>query len=273
MKIQDMFVKSITRDIKGVIKVGQSDDENAYQELEEYVVTSELEKYMNRFFDAYQRSRKGSTDKMGVWISGFFGSGKSHFLKILSYILENRQVRDQEGRLHRASSFFTEGVKVEDQGLREKIRELAGDSEDLDVILFNIDSKSATDSKLNKDAIKDVFMKVFHDYLGYCGSIPFLADFERKLDLDGSFDAFKEKFYEINGASWEESREDFYFIQEEIIETVTSLNLMSEGEARNWAEHGQDSYSLSIDKFAEHVKKFCEKKGRKSASILRMTAS
>lgn len=262
MKIQDMFVKSITRDIKGVIKVGQSDDENAYQELEEYVVTSELEKYMNRFFDAYQRSKKGSTDKMGVWISGFFGSGKSHFLKILSYILENRQVRDQEGRLHRASSFFTEGVKVEDQGLREKIRELAGDSEDLDVILFNIDSKSATDSKLNKDAIKDVFMKVFHDYLGYCGSIPFLADFERKLDLDGSFDAFKEKFYEINGASWEESREDFYFIQEEIIETVTSLNLMSEGEARNWAEHGQDSYSLSIDKFAEHVKKFCEKKGR-----------
>ncbi len=84
MKIQDMFEKKITREIKGVIKVGQKDDENVYQELDEYVVTTELEKYMNRFFDAYSRSVTGRTDNMGVWISGFFGSGKSHFLKILS---------------------------------------------------------------------------------------------------------------------------------------------------------------------------------------------
>ena len=75
MKIQDMFEKKITREIKGVIKVGQKDDENVYQELDEYVVTTELEKYMNRFFDAYNRSITGRTDNMGVWISGFFGSG------------------------------------------------------------------------------------------------------------------------------------------------------------------------------------------------------
>ena len=84
MKIQDMFEKKITREIKGVIKVGQKDDENVYQELDEYVVTAELEKYMDRFFDAYSRSITGRTDNMGMWISGFFGSGKSHFLKILS---------------------------------------------------------------------------------------------------------------------------------------------------------------------------------------------
>ena len=52
MNIRDMFFKEIDRDIKGVIKVGQSDDENIFQELDEYVVTSELEKYMDRFFAA-----------------------------------------------------------------------------------------------------------------------------------------------------------------------------------------------------------------------------
>ena len=83
MKIKDMFYKEIDRDIKGVIKVGQADDENVYQELEEYVVTSELESYMKRFFNAYINGLETKTDKMGVWISGFFGSGKSHFLKIL----------------------------------------------------------------------------------------------------------------------------------------------------------------------------------------------
>lgn len=262
MIIRDMFYKEIDRDIKGVIKVGQADDENIFQELDEYVVTSELEKYMDRFFAAYKRGVESRTDKMGVWISGFFGSGKSHFLKILSYILSNKVVQDNKGTPRAASSFFLEGVKVESGSLKKKIDEVSGWSNDIDVILFNIDSKSATDSKMNKDAIKDVFMKVFNDYLGYCGSIPFLADFERKLDTDGKYEDFKKKFEEINGSPWTEAREDFYFIQDEIIESVVDLGIMSENEAKNWAENAQSAYSLSIDKFAEYVRKYCESKGK-----------
>ena len=87
MKIREMFHKGIDREINGVIKVGQKDKENVYQELDEYVVTEELNKYMNRFFDAYKRGLTGRTDKMGVWIAGFFGSGKSNSLKSLFYIL------------------------------------------------------------------------------------------------------------------------------------------------------------------------------------------
>lgn len=90
MFIKDMFVKPIDRDIKGVIKVGQADDENIKQELEEYVVTRELQKHFTDFFASYKKGINGHTDNMGVWISGFFGSGKSHFLKILSYLLANK---------------------------------------------------------------------------------------------------------------------------------------------------------------------------------------
>ena len=92
MKLKNMFAKPIERDIKGVIKVGQSDESNVRQELEEYVVTAELQKHFAKFFSNYNGSIRGNTDKMGVWISGFFGSGKSHFLKILSYLLENKVV-------------------------------------------------------------------------------------------------------------------------------------------------------------------------------------
>lgn len=262
MIIQDMFEKPISREIKGVIKVGQKDDENVYQELDEYVVTAELEKYMNRFFDAYNRSITGRTDNMGVWISGFFGSGKSHFLKILSYILSNREVENEEGNKKRAESFFTQGVKVEDDKLKNKIANIAAESGDIDVILFNVDSKSTTDSKINKEAIKDVFMKVFNDYLGYCGSIPFLADFERKLDEQGKYEDFKAKFEEIEGISWKDGREDYYFVQDSIVQAVVELGIMSEDAAKNWAENAENSYSLSSDKFAEYVKKYCDKKGK-----------
>ena len=81
MLIKDMFEKKINRDIQGVIKVGQAEDENIKQELEEYVVTRELQKHFRDFFSNYKKGINGHTDKMGVWISGFFGSGKSHFLK------------------------------------------------------------------------------------------------------------------------------------------------------------------------------------------------
>ena len=89
-KLKEIYEKDIEREIQGVIKV---DDENFIkQELEEYVVTDELLKHFNSFFDSYNSGINGNTEKMGVWISGFFGSGKSHFLKIISYLLENKIV-------------------------------------------------------------------------------------------------------------------------------------------------------------------------------------
>lgn len=81
MKIQTMFEKDINRDINGVIKVRQDDEHSLQQELSEYIITKELRKHFRTFFDHYTKAIDTPTDKIGVWISGFFGSGKSHFLK------------------------------------------------------------------------------------------------------------------------------------------------------------------------------------------------
>ena len=77
MQIKDMFRKKIDREIQGVIIVGQGEETNVAQELEEYVVTRELQRHFADFFAAYKKGIQGTTPKMGVWISGFFGSGKS----------------------------------------------------------------------------------------------------------------------------------------------------------------------------------------------------
>ena len=92
MKINDIFLKDIHRNIDGVITATKTSDEQIYQELDEYVVTKELQSHFQVFFDAYKRGVLSDTSKMGVWIQGFFGSGKSHFLKILAYILENKEI-------------------------------------------------------------------------------------------------------------------------------------------------------------------------------------
>ena len=69
MRIQDMFERDIDRNINGVIKIEQNDEEVIEQELAEYVVTNELRGHFSTFFDAYERALDAPTDKIGVWIS------------------------------------------------------------------------------------------------------------------------------------------------------------------------------------------------------------
>ncbi|MGV8154532.1 MAG: BREX system P-loop protein BrxC [Alkaliphilus sp.] len=253
MKIQDLFHKQIDRDIKGVIKIGQEDDENVKQELEEYVVTRELRVHIDKFFTAYKKGLDGHTDKMGVWISGFFGSGKSHFLKVLSYILENKEVDGIK-----AMEYFRD--KIDDSILLGDIKR-ASDI-DSDVILFNIDSKADSDSKSNKEAIVKVFNKVFNDHLGYCGSIPWLAELEKKMDREGIYEAFKNKYCEANGETWQSARNDFFFIEDEFVECYSSVSDMSENAVRKWYNKAEEYYTISIEKFANSVKEHIESKAK-----------
>ena len=254
MIIKDMFAKPIDRDIKGVIKVGQDDNANIQQELEEYVVTRELQKHFRDFFASYKRGINGETDKMGVWISGFFGSGKSHFLKILSYLLENKEVNGK-----RALDYFIEDNKIADPMVLADMKLAA--NVPTDVVLFNIDSKSDVDAKQSKVAIISVLHKVFNEMQGYCASNPFLADLERNLDDSGKFEEFKQKFEENNGSEWTEAREEFYFIQDEIVETLAEIGYMSEESSRIFCEKAAGEYPYQIESFANLVNKYIEKKG------------
>lgn len=248
MYIKNMFAKKIDRDIKGVIKVGQGDDENVKQELEEYVVTRELQRHFSDFFTSYKKGILGNTDKMGVWISGFFGSGKSHFLKILSYILENRIV---DGK--RAVDYFIEDHKIEDKVVLGDMKLAANLS--TDVILFNIDSKSGmADTQNNKEAILSVFLKVFNQHLGFYGANPHLADLERTLTEEGKYEEFQKVFAEIRGKKWSESRHQFRFIQDHVCKALVQIDYMSMEAAKNACESFTLPYNIDISTFAKMIK-------------------
>ncbi len=159
-KLREIFKNDINRPIQNVIKVGEN-QEVVKQELEEYVVTREIKNHFHTFFGAYNKSIKKPTDEIGVWISGFYGSGKSHLLKILSYILENAQTIDGKN----AVDYFED--KLEDKELFEELKK-AG-SIDSKIILFNIASVASIDTITNKkDQILTVFEKTFNESIGLC---------------------------------------------------------------------------------------------------------
>ena len=254
MIIKEMFAKPIDRDIKGVIKVGQDDDSNIKQELSEYVVTRELQKHFREFFDSYKRGITGNTDKMGVWISGFFGSGKSHFLKILSYILQNKSVDGKN-----AIDYFIEDNKINDPMVLADMNLAA--TVPTDAILFNIDSKSESTGKDNNDAIVSVFLKVFNEMQGFCSNNFALADLERRLTDEGKYDDFRSIFENSYGEKWEDARHEFDFIQDDVIDALVDIGYMSAESARSWSDKALEPYSISIEDFAKLVKKYIDKKG------------
>src|SRR2546427_11204732 len=92
MRIAPLFQKDIHRPINGVVKADQLDASSVWQELDEFVVTRELDQHLRKFFSAHgeamdHRHDPQSSGTIGVWVSGFFGSGKSHFIKVRSYLL------------------------------------------------------------------------------------------------------------------------------------------------------------------------------------------
>ena len=250
MQLQYIYKSDINRDINGVIKVAQNDEKSIEQELREYIITRELRKHFNTFFNNYEKSLNYPTDKIGVWISGFFGSGKSHFLKILSYLLSNDAVAGKP-----SVEYFTD--KFDDPMMFAQLERCA--NVPTDTILFNIDSKSP----INKDktAILRVFAKVFYEYRGFYGDDLKVARLEQFIDKSGKTDAFKSKFAEVNGDEWENVRDAFAFFEDDIVETLVETLGMSETAARNWF-NGTETADMSIEQLVKEIKEYIDSKGK-----------
>ena len=100
-KIKDLIRRDISVKVEGVVKV--YDRSSLASEIREYVVTDKIEDDLKRIVDTFtqvsETLRRGGKprDVMGIWVSGFFGSGKSHFAKVLGYLLQNELLQDDSG--------------------------------------------------------------------------------------------------------------------------------------------------------------------------------
>ena len=250
MRIQDMFVQNIDRSINGVVKVAQNDTQSLEQELREYIITKELRKHFYTFFENYSKAILTPNDQIGVWISGFFGSGKSHFLKMLSYLLSNQKVAGRH-----AFDYFAD--KFDDPVLLATVQRCV--QIPTEAILFNID----IEGPINKDktAVFRVFAKVFYNHCGFYGEDLKIAKLEQFIDRQGKTAEFRKIFRQINGAEWLESRDSAAFFEDDIVETLESVLGMSETAARNWF-NSEENGDMSIHQLVSEIKEYADSKGK-----------
>ncbi len=257
MKLQQLFTKDISRPINGVVKADQIGNDTVFIELDEYVITTELKGHIEQFFEYYMPSvhdpkKASETGKSGIWVSGFFGSGKSHFIKIMSYLLKNVETT-HDGATKRAIDFFEE--KLADEQLLLGNMHQAIQKEN-NVILFNIDSRADTDDK--EDAILKVFLKVFNEKMGYSGDHAHIADLERDLDARGKLESFHQVFEELTGSPWLEERDSYDFYRDELANAFSKVTGQSEESARQSIERLENNFTLDIQNFCKWVKQYLD---------------
>ena len=249
MIIRDMFADDINRKINGVIKVDQAADDVIEQELNEYVITKELKKHFITFFNYYSDALDEPTADTGVWISGFFGSGKSHFLKMLSYLLENKAVKG----IHSVERFRK---KFEDDPATYMLIDRSTKVR-TETILFNIDIEGS----INKDktAVLRVFAKTFYNHQGFFGENLKVAKLEQYIEQQGKTDEFRRVFEEKKGMPWVDSRKAFAFNGKYIIPTLVEVLDMSEEDAKAWF-NDKSATEFSIAQLVEDIKDYLNTK-------------
>jgi len=247
MILKDIFLKPVDRPIEGVIK---ADDEASLRlEMEEYVLTNEIEKQLEQFLDAYNDYENAN----GVWVSGFFGSGKSHLLKMLALLIENRELDGSP-----ALDLFLPkcGDNAMLAGQLKKAVSIPSKS-----ILFNIDQKADVIRKDQVDALLAVFVKVFDEMCGYYGKQGYIAQFERDLDERGLYGKFKAAFENASGLPWEKGREQALLERKNIAKAYSQATGEDESAADGIIEKYRTQHKVSIEDFAEQVQAYVDKRG------------
>ncbi len=243
MKIHELFLKPVERPIDGVIKA--DDDRNLQTELEEYVVTRHVARGLGVFTDRYLTELTAN----GVWISGFFGSGKSHLLKILSLILDGQPL---------ASGVRPADIvlpKIEDEIVKANLRKAT--SIPSRSILFNIDQKFDGIGGDHSAPILEVFVKVLNELQGYYGKQGYIARFEHDLDVRGDLLPFKETYLKVNGATWEKDREAIATARKAAFAKAYAAHFsVAESEASSLMRQVREDYRVSIESFAQMVKDY-----------------
>ena len=243
MQIHELFLKPVDRPIDGVIKA--DDARNLQTELEEYVVTRDVALGLDTFSDRYLHELTAN----GVWISGFFGSGKSHLLKILSLILDGHPLANGV----RPADIIL--PKIEDEIVKAnllKATAIASRS-----ILFNIDQKFDGIGGDHSSPILEVFVKVLNELQGYYGKQGYIARFEHDLDLRGDFGPFKKTYLKLNGATWEKDREAIATARKAAFTKAYAAHFgVAESEASSLMRQVREDYRVSIESFAQMVKDY-----------------
>ncbi|MCC8119638.1 MAG: BREX system P-loop protein BrxC [Bacteroidales bacterium] len=245
MKQQEIYAKDINREINGVIKASSTND--LATEIKEYIITAEQMRQLPRIFESLSQPNKSTF----AWIAGDFGSGKSHLLKILSYVLENETKVD--GKTF--GQYLAEKAEKDFELSASIVRACRIPTR---CALFNIQDSLDGVGKKSVDPVLHIFLKEFNRKLGYDEKKPAIAEIERYFDNKGKLQWFHEEYQRRFGKAWEADRPSILMKQQNIAVILADLDGTSVEVALQNIKTQIDNYSLDPNGFVKLVKEYLD---------------
>ena len=242
--IKDILARPVADNIEEVIKVDQNDVEIIKSEIAEYVMTNSILDHFIRVLERYQETPANPHEGIGIWVSGFFGSGKSSFAKLLGLALSNRDILNE--------------------GAAARLANRRPDSKKLQVILKQISEKIPTEAvifdvstdrgiRAGSQTMTEIMHRCFVKALGYADSLD-LAQLEIDLEAEGLLDSFKAKYHAVFQKNWDTEKAKIAFALSQASRVMSELDHATYPVADSWVKAAHNRADVTPGLLAERSK-------------------
>lgn len=186
LKIKELFdtSKDIYRTIEKVITYNVAKESRLKSEITEYVVTDHIEEQIHKVLDKMNDGMEsGGGYEVGIWVSGFYGSGKSSFTKYLGLAFDNQAKIDHTPFL----TYFINQIKgPKPKALLSAIVRKYPAA----VVMLDLASEMLAGAKM-EDIATVLYYKVLQ-WAGYSRNLK-VAALEIRLEQEGRFEEFQKR--------------------------------------------------------------------------------
>src|SRR5690348_11313045 len=211
--IKTLFANDIRRRIEEVIKVDQTDEEIIRDEINEYVVTDAIRTHYTGIFEAYRETPNKPHEGIAIWVSGFFGSGKSSFAKMLGLSVANRTIAGESAAERFAERAGDKKLQVLLKAINEKIPTHA--------VIFDVSTDRGIRS--GNQTLTEIMYGLFLQSLGYSKDLD-LSELEIGLEEKGQLEKFEAEYRSIFTKEWSQEKGKVAFALSEASRVLNSLD-------------------------------------------------
>jgi len=270
MQFKDLYLKGLDRKVNPAVSASDVSEETINTEIEEYVFTKEI---VINLFKILKNIKTNEGSHVGIWINGYYGSGKSHFLKYVSYCLLKEHAEKAMSRLINAyndilkASSGLSDIDDVSMGELETLKKWYVEKADVELVLFNIGDVHDANAN-HEQTFTTIFWNQFNSRRGYNSfNLPMAQFLEKALDDDGKFDEFKQ-YVKGKGYDWEANisrfsagRLDMALQMAKEVDSNLSIDAIKNKIINN-------DLNVSVDAFANEIKEYIQNKGNRNYRIM-----
>ena len=240
--IKVLFANDINRRIEEVIKVDQADEKIIRDEISEYVVTDAILSHYTEIFDAYRETPNKPHEGVAIWVSGFFGSGKSSFAKMLGLAIANRTVAGKS-----AGGLFTE--RAGNNKLTVLLKAI-NETIPTHAVIFDVSTDRGIRS--GNQTLTEIMYGLFLQSLGYAKDLD-LSELEIGLEEKGQLARFEDEYKRLFGKDWAAEKGKVAFALSEASRVLHSLEPDTYPMADSWVKAVKNKADITPGKLAERA--------------------